>query len=425
MHDINWIKDNPELFDSNLVKRNFAPASSQILAINELRRKYITDMQSLQQERNNSAKAMGLIADKTSQDFTKAKQASSEVNQKIEALKIVTEEQEAKLLAILECLPNILISEVPPGKSEDDNVEIGKFLTPRIFTFVPKQHFEIGENLGMMDFEQTALMSGSRFVTLKSDLARMERALANFMLDIHTREFGYIETSPPILVKDRAMYGVGQLPKFAEDSFVTTNGYRLIPTSEVSLTNLVAEKITDSADLPMRLTAFTPCFRSEAGSAGKDTRGMIRLHQFTKVELVCISDAENYLKEYNHMTKAIQTILERLELPYRMLLLCAGDTGFSSSKTIDFEVWLPGQNKYREISSCSIFGQFQGRRMKARYRDHNKNTQPVYTMNGSGLAIGRTIVAILENYQNEDGSVTIPHALQSYMDGKTVIARSA
>jgi seryl-tRNA synthetase len=423
MHDINWIRNDPELFDQALSRRKVNPFSEELLKIDELRRKEITLLQRLQHERNDKSKAIGLIKDKSGSEFIKAKEEVELVNNEIEKLKIVIDEYEKKLNSILECLPNVLSSDVPDGKDENDSVEVSKWGEPRKFTFQPKHHFEIGEDLRMMDFEQTALISGSRFVTLKGDLARMERALANFMLDIHTHEYGYMEISPPVLVKDQAMYGVGQLPKFAEDSFQTTNGYRLIPTSEVPLTNLVAEKIISQSELPMRFTAFSNCFRSEAGSAGKDTRGMIRMHQFSKVELVCISDKENYYAEYENMINAAGEILRRLELPHRRVVLCAVDTGFSAEKTFDFEVWLPGQNKYREISSCSIFGQFQGRRMKAKYRDEHKETYYVYTMNGSGLAIGRTIVAILENNQNADGSIDVPHALRPYMNGQTKIQK--
>ena len=423
MHDINWIRNNTELFDQSLSRRKVDPLSVELLTIDELRRKEITVLQQLQHERNDKSKAIGLIKDKSGSEFAKAKEAVELVNYGIEKLKIVIDELEKKLHSILECLPNVLADDVPDGKDENDSVEITKWGEPRKFDFQPKHHFEIGEELGMMDFEQTAVISGSRFVTLKGDLARMERALANFMLDIHTQEYGYMEVSPPVLVKDQAMYGVGQLPKFAEDSFHTTNGYRLIPTSEVPLTNLVADKIVSRSELPMRFTAFSNCFRSEAGSAGKDTRGMIRMHQFSKVELVCISDKENYYVEYENLINAAGEVLRRLEFPYRRVVLCSVDTGFSAEKTFDFEVWLPGQDKYREISSCSIFGQFQGRRMKAKYRDENKETHHVYTMNGSGLAIGRTIVAILENNQNADGSVEVPHALRPYMNGQVQIRK--
>lgn len=419
MHDINWIRSNPELFDQALARRKVDQVSTKILEIDELRRKEVTKLQQLQHIRKHASKGIGLGKDKSEFD----KEGVRKERRKIEESKIVIDKHEKELQSILECLPNILADDVPDGEDENDAVEITRWGVPRKFDFQPKHHFEIGEELGMMDFEQTAVMSGSRFVTLKADLARMERALANFMLDIHTKEYGYMEVSPPVLVKDQAMYGVGQLPKFAEDSFQTTNGYRLIPTSEVPLTNLVADKIVNQSELPMRFAAFSNCFRSEAGSAGKDTRGMIRMHQFSKVELVCISDKENYHAEYENLVNAAGEILRRLELPHRRVVLCSVDTGFSAEKTFDFEVWLPGQDKYREISSCSIFAQFQGRRMKAKYRDDHKETHHVYTMNGSGLAIGRTIVAILENNQNEDGSVEVPHALRPYMNGQSRIQK--
>lgn len=423
MHDINWIRSNPEEFDKALAKRKYEPEAAKILTIDEERRTHVTKLQHLQQLRNEKSKAIGGIKDKSGAEFIAAKGEVEKINLEIEELKTHIEVVEAKLTAILEILPNILAEDVPFGVSEDDNVEIKRVGTPRGFDFSPKQHFELGEALGMMDFEQTAVISGSRFVTLKGELARLERALANFMLDNHVKKFGYTEVSPPALVKDQAAYGVGQLPKFEEDSFKTTNGYRLISTSEVSLTNLVADKIVNQSELPLRYTAFTPCFRSEAGSAGRDTRGMVRLHQFSKVELVCISDAEHYEAEYLNLVHAAEDILHQLELPYRILALCSADVGFPSAKTLDFEVWLPGQDKYREISSCSHFNQFQGRRMKARYRDNNKDVHFVYTMNGSGLAVGRTIVAILENYQNADGSINIPKVLQPYMGGQSRISK--
>lgn len=421
MHDINWIRSHPVEFDHAMKRRGLEPLSNQILQIDEQRRELLTKQQHLQQSRNEQSKAIGAIKDKTGQEFLLAKKAVEMINEQLHELKADIDDIEQKQVSLLEVLPNILDITIPDGNDENDNQELRRWGAIPKFDFSVKQHFELGEDLKMMDFEQTASFCGSRFVTLKGGLARLERALANFMLDIHTNEFGYTEVSPPALVRDKAMYGVGQLPKFAEDSFQTTNGYRLIPTSEVSLTNLVAEQILDQSQLPLRFTAFTPCFRSEAGSAGKDTRGMVRLHQFNKVELMCVTDKENYESEYERLVAAAEEILKRLELPYRVMLLCSRDTSFSACKTYDFEVWLPGQNKYREISSCSQFGQFQGRRMKGRYRDYNKEIHHLYTMNGSGLAVGRTIVAILENYQNADGSITIPKALQPYMGGAEVI----
>jgi seryl-tRNA synthetase len=315
---------------------------------------------------------------------------------------------------------------VPLGKDEKDNKEVRKVGKPTRFSFKPKQHFELGEALGLMDFETAAKISGARFVILKGALARLERALAAFMLDLHTGEFGYSENIVPLLVKDQAAYGTGNLPKFAEDLFQTTNGFWLIPTAEVSLTNFVRESTLDEDRLPMRLTAWTPCFRSEAGAAGKDTRGMIRQHQFSKVELVSITTPEASLAEHERMTSCAEEVLKRLGLPFRTILLCTGDMGFASRKTYDIEVWLPGEDTYREISSCSVCGDFQARRMNARYRPKgSKELRFAHTLNGSGLAVGRTLIAVLENYQQADGSVTIPEKLVPYMGGLTKIEKAA
>jgi seryl-tRNA synthetase len=332
---------------------------------------------------------------------------------------------DAEMKAALEVIPNLPLADVPDGGDETGNVEVRKVGTPGKFDFAPKQHFEIGEALGLMDFEAAQKISGARFVVLKGALARLERALASFMLDLHTGEFGYTEVNPPILVKDQAAYGTAQLPKFAEDLFKTTNDFWLLPTAEISLTNLVREQIIDEAQLPMRVTAWTPCFRSEAGAAGKDTRGMIRQHQFSKVELVSITTPDKSLEEHERMTSCAEEILKRLGLPFRTMLLCTGDMGFASQKTYDIEVWLPGQNTYREISSCSVCGDFQARRMDARYRAKDGG-KPVYvhTLNGSGLAVGRTLIAVLENYQRADGSVIIPEVLRPYMGGLTQIAKA-
>jgi seryl-tRNA synthetase len=421
MHDIKLIRENPEEFDRKLATRFIKPISSHIMELDKEQRRQTTILQQLQQARNEKAKLIGEIKDKTSEEFEVAKKDAQDIKNRISELekKIADEDEITNFLA---AIPNLPADDVPVGKDEESNVEIRKWGTVPNFSFKPKEHWEIGETLGQMDFEHTATMSGARFVTLKAGLARLERALANFMLDIHTNEFGYTEIVPPLLVRDSAMYGVGQLPKFAEDSFQTTNGYRLIPTSEVSLTNLVSDQILDEQALPFRFTAYTPCFRSEAGSAGRDTRGMFRQHQFTKVELVSIVKPENSIAEHERMTSAAETILQRLKLPYRVMLLCSGDMGFSARKTYDLEVWLPGQDKYREISSCSNCGDFQARRMKARYRGKGeKETKFVHTLNGSGLAIGRTMIAIIENYQNEDGSVNIPDDLVPYMGGMKVI----
>jgi seryl-tRNA synthetase len=374
----------------------------------------------LQQQRNNQAKMLGQIKDKTGTEFQKAKEEAGEINKKLDELNAKSD-SDKKLEAILETLPNIIGEEVPLGEDESHNKIIRTVgIIPDIAN--PKEHFELGENLGLMDFEQTAKISGSRFVTLTGGLARLERALASFMLDIHTKEFDYLEVSPPALVRPSAMYNTGQLPNLEEESFVTTNDYRLIPTAEVSLTNLVADKIIAREELPIRFTAYTPCFRSEAGSAGKDTRGMIRVHQFNKVEMVSITTPDESEAEHQRMLSAAETILQRLKLPYRVMLLCSGDTGFCSKKTFDLEVWLPGQNQYREISSVSNCSDFQARRLKARYKEFGASeTTLVHTLNGSGLAVGRTLIAVLENYQNQDGSIRVPDVLVPYMGGLTRI----
>jgi len=336
-------------------------------------------------------------------------------------------EEEERLLAetldaLLAGLPNIPYEDVPHGGGEEENVEVRRVGEPVAKDFAPKEHFDLGEALGLMDFETAATMSGARFVLLRGALARLERAIASFMLDTHTETNGYTEVIPPLLVRDNAMYGTGQLPKFAEDLFHTDDGFWLIPTAEVPLTNTAAEKIYDEADLPKRMTAWTPCFRSEAGAAGKDTRGMIRQHQFSKVEMVSIVHPDQSEAELDRMTACAEGILTALGLPFRTMMLCTGDMGFGARKTFDIEVWLPGQNRYREISSCSNCGDFQARRMKARFRTAGeKGTRFVHTLNGSGLAVGRTMVAILENYQNADGSITVPEVLRGYMGGKDVI----
>ena len=419
MHDIKIIRDNPKLFDENMAKRKIAePVSAKILDLDKEKREVQGKIQDLQRERKIIAKEIGKLKGKgENADEQQAK--ARQINEDISAYEKKLEDDE--LTVMLGGLPNIPDSEIPIGNDEEDNLEIKRWGDIRSFDFEPKQHFDLGENLGMMDFEQTAKISGSRFVTLSGQLSRMERALANMMLDINTNEFGYTEVSPPLLVRDNAMYGVGQLPKFAEDSFETTNNYRLIPTSEVSLTNLVAGKLLAEEELPLRFTAFTPCFRSEAGSAGKDTRGMIRLHQFAKVEVVSITTDYQSKDEHERLLSIAETILQRLDLPYRVVTLCTGDTGFSANKTYDLEVWLPGQDCYREVSSCSIFGDFQARRMKARYKNSEGKNIFVHTLNGSALAIGRTMVAILENYQNEDGTINVPEALQPYMGGTKII----
>jgi seryl-tRNA synthetase len=332
---------------------------------------------------------------------------------------------EKNLKSSLEALPNILDEDVPNGQDENENIEVKAFGTRRSFPFKPKEHFELGEALGLMDFTAAAKLAGSRFTILRGALAKFERALGQFMLDIHTTEHGYQETAVPLLVNDAAMFGTGQLPKFSEDLFKTTDGRYLIPTAEVSLTNLVANEILPLDKLPLRFAALTPCFRSEAGSAGRDVRGMLRQHQFQKVEMVSITHPDQSGEEHERMTRCAEVILEKLELPYRKMLLCAGDTGFSAAKTYDLEVWLPGQGTYREISSCSNTRAFQARRMNARYREADGKTIGfVHTLNGSGVAVGRALIAVLENYQNEDGSINVPEILRPYMGGVSVISAS-
>ena len=424
MFDIKWIRDNAEAFDAGLKSRGLEPASAKLLELDEARRRHLTKLQDAQSRRNAASKEIGKA--KASKDDALAARLMAEVAELKEVIQAGEEEERqltTALDAALALIPNLPREDVPAGKDETDNVEVRRVGEPRAFDFAPKQHFEIGEALGLMDFETAGKVSGARFVFLKGALARLERAIASFMLDLHTgpateKLGGYSETNPPLLVRDEAAYGTGNLPKFAEDLFQTTNGYWLIPTAEVSLTNLVRERIVEEAELPLRFTAWTPCFRSEAGAAGRDTRGMIRQHQFSKVELVSITTPEESLAEHERMTGCAEEVLKRLGLPYRTMLLCTGDMGFASRKTYDIEVWLPGQDAYREISSCSVCGDFQARRMNARYRPKGaKDLRFVHTLNGSGLAVGRTLVAVLENYQQADGSVIIPEALLPYMGG--------
>lgn len=416
MLDIKWIRKNPQKFDQAMTARSNDIRSEELLQIDDNRRKKIEEIQELQNQRNELAKKIA-IAKRNGENADNLMQLSKEVNIK---LNNNSNEFDQKLTKILSELPNIPEVEVPFGKGEDDNIEIERWGEIKKFSFKAKEHFEIGENLKMLDFDQSSVISGARFSTLSADLAKLERVLSNFMLDIAIKN-GYIEISPPNLVRDNAMFGSGQLPKFSEEAFKTTNDYWLIPTAEVSLVNLVQDKILLEEELPLRFTAYTPCFRSEAGSAGKDTRGMIRQHQFKKVELVSIVSEEESLKEHERMTNIAMEILQKLNIPYRKMLLCSGDMGFSAQKTYDLEVWLPGQGKYREISSCSNCGDFQSRRMNAKYRAKNaKKPILAHTLNGSSLAVGRTIVAILENYQNEDGTVTIPEILIDAM-GKEII----
>jgi len=425
MHDIRFIRESPAAFDAGLKKRNLAPLSAELLEIDKRRRAAISESEGLQARRKALSQQIGIAKRKGEP----AEALMAEVAALEESLKKGEAEAarlDQELTHRLEVLPNLPADEVPEGTDEHGNVEIRRFGNQRNFSFQPKDHVAIGEALGEMDFAQAAKISGSRFVFLKGRLARLERAITQFMLDLHTEVNGYTEVDPPMLVKDAAVYGVGQLPKFAEDMFRTDNGFWLIPTAEVSLTNLVNDMVLDEKELPLRFTAFTPCFRSEAGAAGKDTRGMIRQHQFPKVELVSITTPEQSEAEHQRMTEAAEEVLKRLGLAYRTLTLCGGDMGFSARKTYDLEVWLPGQSAYREISSCSNCGDFQARRMAARYRPkEGKGTRFLHTLNGSGLAVGRTLVAILENYQNEDGSVTIPEALRPYTRGLDLIPAPA
>jgi seryl-tRNA synthetase len=422
MHDIRFIRENPAAFDAALKKRQLAPLSAEILAIDTRRRAAITESETIQARRKSLSQQVGMAKRKgENADGLMAEVAGLE-----DALKkgeAEAGELDAELTRRLEVLPNLPFDDVPDGTDETGNVEIRRVGSQRNFSFTPKDHVALGEATGEMDFAAAGRMSGARFVVMKGKLARLERALAAFMLDLHTsEEGGYTEVNPPLLVRDNAVYGVGQLPKFAEDMFHTENGFWLVPTAEVPLTNLVNDQVVDEKQLPLRYTAWTPCFRSEAGAAGKDTRGIIRQHQFPKVELVSITTPEQSDEEHQRMTGRAEEVLKRLGLQFRTIVLCGGDMGFGARKTFDIEVWLPGQNAYREISSCSNCGDFQARRMNARYRPkEGKGTRFLHTLNGSGLAVGRTLVAILENYQHEDGSVTVPEALRSYMGGLDMI----
>jgi len=423
MFDLKWIRENSEAFDAGLAKRGAAPLSIDILKIDEERRDHLKALQDAQAKRNTASKEIGKA--KASGDEAAAAAAIAEVAKIKEFIQNGEEterEIDERIDALLSSIPNLPHDDVPVGNDEDDNELVRTVGEQPSFDFEPKEHFDIGEALGLMDFETAAKMSGSRFVVLSGALARLERALAQFMLDLQTGEHGYTEVSPPTLVKANALYGTGQLPKFEEDLFKTTGDHYLIPTAEVPLTNIVADSIIDEGYLPRRFTAFTPCFRSEAGSAGRDTRGMIRQHQFMKVEMVSVTKPENSDEELERMTGCAEEILKRLGLSYRVMKLCTGDMGFGARRTYDLEVWLPGQNMYREISSCSVCGDFQARRMNTRYRvEGEKGGHFVHTLNGSGLAVGRTMVAVLENYQQADGSVVVPEVLKPYMGGIEII----
>ena len=426
MHDLKSIRENPDALDAALDRRGATPSAAAVLDLDRRHRAITTELQALQSRRNEVSKQIGAVKGKGG-DAAPLMAEVAAIKDKMAALETEEKSHGEDLRELLLTIPNILDAAVPPGRDETENVEVRTWGTPRAFNFAAKDHADLGAALGLMDFDQAAVMSGARFVVLKGALARLERAIAQFMLDTHTGENGYTEVNPPLLVRDTALVGTGQLPKFGADLFHTTAGHYLIPTSEVSLTNLVAERILDGAALPLRMTAFSPCFRSEAGAAGKDTKGMIRNHQFEKVELVSITAPEDSEAELERMTKCAEGILQKLELPYRVVALCAGDVSFAAVRTYDLEVWLPGQKTYREISSCSNTGDFQARRMNARYRPpgETKGTRFVHTLNGSGLAVGRTLVAVLENYQQQDGSIHVPAALKPYMGGLSVIAPGA
>lgn len=427
MLDIKWIRENPEALDAALAKRGAEPLSQSLIALDEKRRSAVQKAQDLLSRRNAASKEIGAaMAQKNAELADKLKGEVAEIKETLPAAEEEERALSAELTDQLSRIPNVPLDEVPVGRDEHDNVVtriVGE--RPR-WNHAPKEHFEIGEALGYMDFERATKLSGSRFTVLTGPLAKLERALGQFMIDLHTTEHGYTEVSSPLMVRGEALFGTGNLPKFEEDLFKTTDGRYLIPTAEVTLTNLVREEILDQEKLPLRFTALTPSFRSEAGSAGRDTRGMLRQHQFWKCELVSITDAESSLAEHERMTAYAEEVLKRLGLHFRTMTLCTGDMGFGSRKTYDLEVWLPGQNTFREISSCSVCGDFQARRMNARYRGKDdKSTKFVHTLNGSGTAVGRCLIAVLENYLNEDGSVTIPDVLQPYMGGLTKIERAA
>lgn len=416
MLDIKWIREFPKALDEALKNRNSAPISEKVIEVDTQRRDAMSKLQQLQSRRNELAALIGR-AKQNKENTSVYENEASQIKQDIVNLEQDAERFSSQLNEILSAIPNIPLSDVPVGKDETSNKCVRMVGEPPKFDFKPKAHYEIGEALSMMDFQNASKLSGSRFVVLRGMIAKMERALKAFMLDNHTQKFGYEEIVPPFLVNKECMYGTGQLPKFSEDSFTTTDGRWLIPTAEVPLTNIVRDTIINANDLPIRMTAYSACFRSEAGAAGRDTRGMIRNHQFSKVELVSVVHPNDGEKELERMTSVAESILQALGLAYRVMLLSTGDMGFSSRKTYDLEVWIPSENTYREISSCSLCGDFQARRMGARYKDNSGNKGFVYTLNGSGLAIGRTIVAILENYQQSDGSVVVPKALVPYMGG--------
>ena len=416
MYDIKWIKDNVDVFDKAMLKRGLDSPSNKAIELYDRYVIILSDLQKLQNERNTLSKNIG-IKKSSGEDASKEMKDVSDLKIVIASLQEDSNSIQDDIKKILEVIPNMPSDDTPEGKDEVSNKVIKVYGAIREFSFSPLPHDKLGFNLGMMDFDKASEMSGARFVILKDKLALLERALSNFMLNIHTQQNGYTEISPPSLVRDTALFGTGQLPKFSEDLFQTSSGHWLIPTSEVPLTNIAANEIINKDLLPLRFTSLTSCFRSEAGSAGQDTKGMIRLHEFKKVELVSIVKPNDSYDEHERMLQCAEEVLKQLELPYRVVVLCTGDLGFSAAKTYDIEVWLPSQNKYREISSCSNCNTFQAKRMKARMRSSEKNIESVHTLNGSGVAVGRALLAILENYQNKDGSIDVPLVLKPYMNG--------
>ncbi|WP_299619578.1 serine--tRNA ligase [Pelagibius sp.] len=421
MLDLRWIREEPEAFDAALKRRGLEPLAAEVLALDSKHRASQAELQAMQTRRNEASKAIG-EAKRKGEDADALMAEVAGLKDKMAATETAERDLSTELTALLSGIPNTPLPDVPEGPDETANVCLREHLVPTEFAFAPKEHFELGEALGLLDFDTAAKLSGSRFAVMKGQLARMHRALAQFMIDLHTTEHGYEEVAPPLLVRDHVLYGTGQLPKFAEDQFRTTSDHWLIPTAEVPLTNLVAGDIVEAERLPMRVTALTPCFRSEAGSAGRDTRGMLRQHQFEKVELVSVTRPEDSAAELERMVGCAEEVLKRLGLPYRVVVLSTGDMGFAAAKTYDVEVWLPGQKAYREISSCSNCVDFQARRMKARYRpEDEKGTRFVHSLNGSGVAVGRCLIAVMENYQQGNGAIAVPEALRGYMGGLEVI----
>ncbi|VAW14088.1 Seryl-tRNA synthetase [hydrothermal vent metagenome] len=422
MFDIKWLREHAQEFDRAMARRSLEPQAAKLLALDDARRATITALNELQEQRNRASRQIGIA--KSKGDEETANKLMSEVSKLKGQLQELDERQRAQseqLHNSLLILPNILADDVPDGVDETDNVERSRFMEPPQFAFVPKEHYELGEALGLMDFEAAARMAGSRFVVLKDQLALLERALGQFMLNLHILEHGFSEISAPLLVRPEALVGTGQLPKFSEEAFETKDGRWLIPTSEVTLTNLVREQILSQKELPKRFASLSYCFRSEAGSAGKDTRGMLRQHQFLKVEMVAITTPDKSDEEHERLLTCAQQVFERLKIPYRTVRLCAGDMGASMQRTFDIEAWMPGQNTYREVSSVSKAGDWQARRMNARYRNQDGDVQYVHTLNGSGVAVGRLMIALMENYQNADGSIDVPEALRPYMGGLEII----